>query len=91
MQTKYLIKLSRMLKCFVDMQDAMLRIVGKMVKFGSRDYYAEETPLMFSRCSSLGSLSGFEQHSIHDDHSSVISDFRLYNELKFTGDNSPKI
>lgn len=44
--------------------------------FGGQDYYAEETPLMFSRCSSLGSLSGFEQYSIHDDRSSVISDFR---------------
>ncbi|XP_066592581.1 adenomatous polyposis coli protein-like isoform X2 [Prorops nasuta] len=40
---------------------------GKMVTF--------ETPLMFSRCSSLGSLSGFEQHSIHDDRSSIVSDF----------------
>ncbi|XP_011642213.1 adenomatous polyposis coli homolog isoform X1 [Pogonomyrmex barbatus] len=48
---------------------------GKMVTFGGQDYYAEETPLMFSRCSSLGSLSGFEQYSIHDDRSSVISDF----------------
>ncbi|XP_019697613.1 adenomatous polyposis coli homolog isoform X2 [Harpegnathos saltator] len=48
---------------------------GKMVTFGGQDYYAEETPLMFSRCSSLGSLSGFEQHSIHDDRSSVVSDF----------------
>lgn len=47
-----------------------------MVTFGGQDYYVEETPLMFSRSSSLGSLSGFEQHSIHDDHSSVISDFR---------------
>lgn len=47
-----------------------------MVTFGSQDDYTEETPLMFSRCSSLGSLSGFEQHSIHDDHSSVVSDFR---------------
>lgn len=47
---------------------------GKMVTFGE-NYYAEETPLMFSRCSSLGSLSGFEQYSIHDDRSSVISDF----------------
>ncbi|XP_003425655.1 adenomatous polyposis coli protein isoform X1 [Nasonia vitripennis] len=37
--------------------------------------YAQETPLMFSRCSSLDSLSDFEQHSIHDDRSSVISDF----------------
>ncbi|XP_020281440.1 adenomatous polyposis coli protein-like isoform X2 [Pseudomyrmex gracilis] len=48
---------------------------GKMVTFGGQDYYTEETPLMFSRCSSLGSLSGFEQHSIHDDRSSVVSDF----------------
>ncbi|XP_053982611.1 adenomatous polyposis coli protein-like [Hylaeus volcanicus] len=48
---------------------------GKMVTFSRQDYYAEQTPLMFSRCSSLGSLSGFEQHSIHDDRSSVISDF----------------
>jgi hypothetical protein len=42
----------------------------KAVTFG-----AEETPLMFSRCSSLGSLSSFEQHSIHDDRSSIVSDF----------------
>ncbi|XP_069674956.1 adenomatous polyposis coli protein-like isoform X2 [Periplaneta americana] len=48
---------------------------GKVVTFGGADHYAEETPLMFSRCSSLGSLSSFEQHSIHDDRSSVISDF----------------
>ncbi|KAG7197006.1 hypothetical protein KM043_017542 [Ampulex compressa] len=48
---------------------------GKVVTFGGQDYYAEETPLMFSRCSSLGSLSGFEQHSIHDDRSSIVSDF----------------
>ncbi|OAD52517.1 Adenomatous polyposis coli protein [Eufriesea mexicana] len=48
---------------------------GKMVTFSRQDYYAEQTPLMFSRCSSLGSLSGFEQHSIHDDRSSIISDF----------------
>jgi len=47
-----------------------------MVTFGGQNYYSEETPLMFSRCSSLGSLSGFEQYSIHDDRSSVISDFR---------------
>ncbi|XP_049945823.1 uncharacterized protein LOC126427981 [Schistocerca serialis cubense] len=44
---------------------------NKVVTFAG----AEETPLMFSRCSSLGSLSSFEQHSIHDDRSSVISDF----------------
>lgn len=49
---------------------------GKMVTFSGQDFYAEQTPLMFSRCSSLGSLSGFEQHSIHDDRSSVVSDFR---------------
>lgn len=54
----------------------MIYVLGKMVTFSGQDYYAEETPLMFSRCSSLGSLSGFEQHSIHDDRSSVISDFR---------------
>uniref|UniRef100_A0A0C9QMT5 Apc_4 protein n=1 Tax=Fopius arisanus TaxID=64838 RepID=A0A0C9QMT5_9HYME len=48
---------------------------SKVVTFGGEDHYAEETPLMFSRCSSLGSLSGFEQHSIHDDRSSIISDF----------------
>ncbi|XP_023720019.1 uncharacterized protein LOC111871273 isoform X3 [Cryptotermes secundus] len=48
---------------------------GKVVTFGGADHYAEETPLMFSRCSSLGSLSSIEQHSIHDDRSSVISDF----------------
>ncbi|XP_012260525.2 uncharacterized protein LOC105688636 isoform X2 [Athalia rosae] len=48
---------------------------GKMVTFGGEDHYAEQTPLMFSRCSSLGSLGGFEQHSIHDDRSSVVSDF----------------
>ncbi|KAI4482145.1 hypothetical protein M0802_013794 [Mischocyttarus mexicanus] len=48
---------------------------GKMVTFSGQDFYAEQTPLMFSRCSSLGSLSGFEQHSIHDDRSSIVSDF----------------
>lgn len=42
----------------------------KNVTFG-----AEETPLMYSRSSSLGSLSSFEQHSIHDDRSSIVSDF----------------
>ncbi|XP_043275085.1 adenomatous polyposis coli homolog [Venturia canescens] len=48
---------------------------GKVVTFGGEDHYAEQTPLMFSRSSSLGSLSGFEQHSIHDDRSSIVSDF----------------
>ncbi|KAL3278480.1 hypothetical protein HHI36_013799 [Cryptolaemus montrouzieri] len=48
---------------------------GKMVKFENNVNYCEETPLMFSRSSSLGSLGSIEQHSIHDDRSSVISDF----------------
>ncbi|CAK9818330.1 Adenomatous polyposis coli protein [Anthophora plagiata] len=48
---------------------------GKMVTFSRHDYYPEQTPLMFSPSSSLSSLSGFEQHSIHDDRSSIISDF----------------
>ncbi|KAL7306870.1 hypothetical protein TKK_0001030 [Trichogramma kaykai] len=34
----------------------------------------QQTPLMFSRTSSLDSLSEFEQHSIHDECSSVFSD-----------------
>ncbi|XP_066257958.1 adenomatous polyposis coli homolog isoform X2 [Euwallacea similis] len=37
--------------------------------------YAEQTPLMFSRSSSLASLDSVEQHSIHDDRSSIVSDF----------------
>lgn len=32
----------------------------------------QETPLMFSRCSSLGSLSSFDTHSVH---SSVVSEY----------------
>lgn len=36
---------------------------------------AQQTSLMFSRCSSLGSLNGFEQNSVQDDRSSVVSDF----------------
>lgn len=48
----------------------------KAVKFEEIVNYTEETPLMFSRSSSLASLDSIEQHSIHDDHSSVISDFR---------------
>lgn len=47
---------------------------NKVVTFGGEDHCAEQTPLMFSRCSSLSSLSGFEQQSIHEDPSSV-SDF----------------
>lgn len=48
----------------------------KAVKFEEVVNYAEETPLMFSRSSSLASLDSIEQHSIHDDRSSVVSDFR---------------
>ncbi|XP_034948754.1 adenomatous polyposis coli protein-like [Chelonus insularis] len=48
---------------------------AKVVTFGGENHYTDETPLMFSRSSSLGSLSGFEQFSINDDRSSVISDF----------------
>lgn len=48
----------------------------KVVTFGEAVNYAQETPLMFSRSSSLASLDSVEQHSIHDDRSSVISDFR---------------
>lgn len=36
------------------------------------NHMVEETPLMFSRCSSLGSLSSFEAHSVH---SSVVSEY----------------
>ncbi|XP_067659901.1 adenomatous polyposis coli protein-like isoform X2 [Haliotis asinina] len=35
-------------------------------------HHVEETPLMFSRCSSLGSLSSFDTQSVH---SSVISEY----------------
>ncbi|XP_045465745.1 adenomatous polyposis coli homolog isoform X2 [Harmonia axyridis] len=46
----------------------------KMVKFENIVNYCEETPLMFSRSSSMGSIDSIEQ-SMHDDRSSVISDF----------------
>lgn len=49
---------------------------AKAVKFERVVNYAEETPLMFSRSSSLASLDSIEQHSIHDDRSSVVSDLR---------------
>lgn len=49
--------------------------VSKMVKLNPDHHYAEETPLMFSRASSLGSLSSYEQQSILDDRSSVVSEF----------------
>lgn len=50
-------------------------VESKVVKFESAVNYAEETPLMYSRSSSLASLDSVEQHSIHDDRSSIISDF----------------
>ena len=43
---------------------------GKTVTFD--DNVVQETPMMFSRCSSLGSLSSFDAHSIH---SSVVSEY----------------
>ncbi|KAL3887207.1 hypothetical protein ACJMK2_027157 [Sinanodonta woodiana] len=36
------------------------------------NHHVEETPLMFSRCTSLGSLSSFDAHSVH---SSVVSEY----------------
>lgn len=38
--------------------------------------YSEETPLMFSRCSSLGSLSECSVPDQPDDVGSVVSEFR---------------
>ncbi|XP_070536754.1 adenomatous polyposis coli protein-like isoform X3 [Ptychodera flava] len=40
------------------------------------EVFIEETPLVFSRCSSVSSLSSFELHSLHDDRSSVYSSHR---------------
>ncbi|XP_077993311.1 adenomatous polyposis coli protein-like [Glandiceps talaboti] len=40
------------------------------------EVFIEETPLVFSRSSSLSSLSSFELHSLHDDRSSVYSSHR---------------
>ncbi|XP_058807102.1 adenomatous polyposis coli homolog isoform X2 [Phymastichus coffea] len=48
---------------------------SKTVSLNSEENDAQQTPLMFSRCSSLDSLNEFDQRSIHDDHSSVVSDF----------------
>lgn len=49
----------------------------KEVRLKNESQYpeAQQTPMMFSRCSSLSSLSGYEQISIHDDRSSIVSDF----------------
>ncbi|KAK8740606.1 hypothetical protein OTU49_002989 [Cherax quadricarinatus] len=43
-----------------------------------KSVHYEETPLMFSRATSVSSLSSFEVQSIHDDHSSVVSDFSRF-------------
>ncbi|XP_076254501.1 uncharacterized protein LOC143192764 isoform X3 [Rhynchophorus ferrugineus] len=61
----------------------------KAVKFEQVVNYAEETPLMFSRSSSLASLDSIEQHSIHDDRSSVVSDFRTTSNRLTSGIVSP--
>ena len=44
---------------------------NKSVTFDENNQ-VQETPLMFSRCSSLGSLSSFDAHSVH---SSVVSEY----------------
>ena len=44
---------------------------GKTVTFDDNNQI-QETPLVFSRCSSLGSLSSFDAHSVH---SSVVSEY----------------
>ncbi|XP_022105607.1 adenomatous polyposis coli protein-like isoform X2 [Acanthaster planci] len=41
----------------------------------------QDTPLIFSRCSSVSSLSSFEVQSICDDHSSCYSDSRRASEV----------
>ncbi|XP_033624212.1 adenomatous polyposis coli protein-like [Asterias rubens] len=41
----------------------------------------QDTPLIFSRCSSVSSLSSFEVQSICDDHSSCYSDSRRTSEV----------
>lgn len=48
---------------------------AKAVSFVQGPDYAQETPLMFSRSSSLGSLSSTEHPEIIDDHNSIVSDF----------------
>lgn len=56
--------------------NAKITTETKAVKFERVVNYAEQTPLMFSRSSSLASLDSIDQHSIHDDRSSVVSDLR---------------
>ncbi|XP_068213192.1 uncharacterized protein [Palaemon carinicauda] len=43
-----------------------------------KSVHYEETPLMFSRATSVSSLSSFEVQSIQDDRSSVVSDFSRF-------------
>ncbi|XP_048520625.1 adenomatous polyposis coli protein isoform X4 [Dendroctonus ponderosae] len=62
---------------------------AKVVKFEQVVNYAEQTPLVFSRSSSLASLDSIEQHSIHDDRSSVVSDFRTSSVRLTSGMVSP--
>ena len=47
---------------------------GKTVTFDVESNQVEETPLMFSRSSSLGSLSSFDVRSVH---SSVVSEYSV--------------
>ncbi|XP_069101780.1 LOW QUALITY PROTEIN: uncharacterized protein [Argopecten irradians] len=54
-----------------DAQSSEYEKEHKTVTFDDH-HHVEETPLMFSRCSSLGSLSSFDAHSVH---SSVISEY----------------
>ena len=48
---------------------------GKTVTFNTEDNnYAEQTPLMFSRCSSMESLGSIDQQQINDE-GSIVSEF----------------
>ena len=55
----------------VDMKDTA---PGKTVTFDVESNQVEQTPLMFSRSSSLGSLSSFDVRSVH---SSVVSEYSV--------------
>ncbi|XP_060066041.1 adenomatous polyposis coli protein-like [Ylistrum balloti] len=54
-----------------DAQSSEYEKEHKTVTFDDH-HHVEETPLMFSRCSSLGSLSSFDAQSVH---SSVVSEY----------------
>ncbi|KAK3578393.1 hypothetical protein CHS0354_025487 [Potamilus streckersoni] len=54
-----------------DSRGEMTEKEHKTVTFDD-NHHVEETPLMFSRCTSLGSLSSFDAHSVH---SSVVSEY----------------